>query len=298
MRGRHVLRVYFDTSAWNVVCDWAVGKSHKWIEGPEYLFSSCNLDEFSIASTSRARELAAYAWRISSRRKLLDHLELSVAEIAAFQNGVGVATYDDARDRTFTPAWRAMRTSGLTNEMRDALAADIDAAKSEYRDWFRFGRETFHPFFSSASKLGVARSWPDLLAELQSGPEMRAGLRQSLTDAGLLRRIPRPNELEDVPWTAIPCTSCWLEYHTAMYYLAAFDSKRLGRPDKGDQVDFRHACYAGMADIFVTGDRRMHAILEDMIPSRRARLLTAQEYLDEAARQPLTKVSSGRREVN
>ena len=274
------MRVYLDTSAWNAICDWSVGKSQKWVRGPEYLFSACNLDEFSLADAFRSRQLAAYAWRASNRRKLLDHLELSVAEIAAYQTGTGLDFYDD-RDRTFIPAWRAMRTSGLTMEMRTALGLELEAAKAEYRDWFRLGRETFNPLFASFAKLGLERSWPDLLGELKAGPEMRDGLRQSLTDAGLLRRIPRPSDLEDVPWAAIPCTSCWMEYHTAMYYLASFGSKRLGRPDKGDQVDFRHACYAGMVDLFVTGDTRMHEILQTMIPSRIAKVLTAQEYIDE-----------------
>lgn len=272
--------VYLDTSAWNALLDWSVGKSRKWLQGPEYLFSSCNLDEFSLASTARSRELAAYSWRLSNRQKLLDHLELSVAEVVAFQRDSALDFYDH-RDWTFELAWRAMRTTGLTREMRQAMTAQLDTAKAEYRDWFRLGREVFNPLFAKYAKYQLNRTWPELLEELKAETDMRDGLRISLEDAGLLKMLPEPSRLDRVPWVAIPCTSCWLEYHMAMYYLASFDSKRLGRPDKGDQVDFRHAAYAGIADVYVTGDKRMHEILDTMIPSRRARVLLVPDYIDE-----------------
>ena len=106
-------RVYLDTSAWNSLCDWSSGRSMKWLAGPEYLFSSCNLDEFSLAKSARAQELAEFAWRLSSRRRrLLDFIELTAAELASRRTGRAV-TYFDSSDRGFRPAWAAMRDQGI-----------------------------------------------------------------------------------------------------------------------------------------------------------------------------------------
>ena len=54
---------------------------------------------------------------------------------------------------------------------------------------------------------------------------------------------------------------------------------RDARPDFGDQVDFRHACYAGVADLFVSNDGRMREILTTMVVDRRAEVLSPDEFL-------------------
>lgn len=276
------MRVYLDTSGWNALCDWGQRRSRKWTQGVEYLFSSCNLEEFANASPGRGRQLADYAWQVSNRTKLLDHLELTVEEVSAYQLQRETDWYDRT-DAGFQPAWRALRTQGLNTVIRGAVQADTRRSKDAYREWFREGRRTFQPLFVAAEKVGLKRSWPEMQQELLEGPEMRQGLRTSLLDAGLLAALPNSAELEKVPWSSTPCTTCWYEYHIALYHLVSHDSKRLGKPDLGDQVDFRHAAYAGLADEFVTGDMRMHAILSTMLSGCRSRVTTPTEHIQELA---------------
>ncbi|MCZ6688000.1 MAG: hypothetical protein O7H41_00145 [Planctomycetota bacterium] len=70
------MKVYLDTSAWNWLVDWSARRSRKRVLGPEYLFSSCNLDEFGLAGNIRSRDLAAFAWSITNRKRLQDHLDI------------------------------------------------------------------------------------------------------------------------------------------------------------------------------------------------------------------------------
>jgi hypothetical protein len=273
--------VYLDTSAWNALADWSAVRGPKPLCGSEYLFSSCNLDEFSLASALRSKELASFAWRLSNRRKLLDHVELTVAEITAFQRGVDVCYYDRA-DRGFMPAWTAMRTKGLNDAMRAGHAAHSAQTKASYRDYLREGRDIFGPIFRQAAELGRAQDWATVFADLEQGSEIHDMLISVLAGEDLLRRLPDRSRLSDIPYDALPGTACWVQYHIALYYVAAFESRRLGRPDLGDQVDYRHACYAGVSDVFVTGDVRMHEILSTMVRSCRARVLSPREFLDEA----------------
>jgi hypothetical protein len=146
------------------------------------------LDEFSLAPTHRAKELAVFAWHTSNRQKLLDHLELTVAGITTCQKGTKF-DYIYYLDEGLPLACRAMRTSGTTMEMRAVLTAQMEAVKFSYRDWFRPGREFFHSIFSDA-EIGLKREWGELLEEFRQEPEMRQMLYDSLTQSGLLHSLP------------------------------------------------------------------------------------------------------------
>ena len=51
------------------------------------------------------------------------------------------------------------------------------------------------------------------------------------------------------------------------------------RAEAGRVYGFRHACYAGVADLFVSNDGRMREILTTMVVDRRAEVLSPDEFL-------------------
>lgn len=283
--------VYLDTSAWNTFCDWTSRRSLKWFSGPEYLFSSCNLDEFSLAPPARSKELASLAWRMSNRKKLLDHIELTATEVAAHRGG-RAADYFDGRDKGFPVAWAAMRRTGGDTPMREAMRASMESGKQEYRVHLQLMRDTLGPFFRAAAVHGVSREWPDLLDEMSSEPEIREMLVGVLGEPGLGSQTANIAALSHIDYRVLPGTACWVQYHLALTFLAAQKTGRLARPDKGDQVDFRHACYSGIAEVFVTGDKRMHEVLSTMVPACRARVLSPDAFLEIAVGEPPTSAST------
>lgn len=267
--------VYFDTSAWNAVCDSIVGSANR-LHGPTYLFSSCNLDEFAPCEPHRSKRLASFAWRLSNRHKLKDHLELSAEEVAAFRNVRDAELFDT--DHGFHMAWSAMRSDGARG-MRFELDQYLRPMKNEYRSHLKLQRELFGPVFQAADELGLAYSWSHILGELETGPEIKGLLRDALSTPGLPARRSNTAAIDGIDYRLLPATACWIQYYIALGYLAAHKTGRYSKPDLGDQVDFRHACYAGISDVFVTNDKRMRMILTSMVPSCRAEVVSVDSFL-------------------
>lgn len=270
--------VYLDTNAWNSVLDWQSRRSVKWLAGPVYLFSSCNLDEFALAPPARARDLASFAWRITNRQKLLDHVELTAAELAAYRRGTE-PDYFDHRDQYFGRAWGFMRSLGADPAMQAGLREWVDDAKRQYQAHLQDTRDLLGPYFRKAAELGVEQDWPALLEEMAGETEIRQLLAASLREAGIGTQRANIAALENLDYRVLPGTACGIQYHLALSFLAAQRTGKLSKPDYGDQVDFRHAYYAGIADVYVTGDRRMFEILTTMVPSLRARVLTREDFI-------------------
>lgn len=278
MNDRSQYSVYFDTSAWNFFYDWLSRKSKKYIRGPEYLFSSCNLDEFAMSGQNRARELASFAWNLSNRKKLLDHVEFTFNEIVNYQLGNQISgIYDE--DPPFHESWRIMRKGSISSELKRNLKELSRFSKGVYRDQLRSDRDIFKPIFESAKSLGFQKTWPELLREMEHEGYIGALIINLLEQEGYISQIPEPNSIGKIPYRELPCTAAWIQYYLSLFHLASFEKGKLSKPDLGDQVDFRHACYAGLADIFVTDDQRMFTVLTDMVETKRAGIIKPEEYI-------------------
>lgn len=265
------MRVYLDTIVWNALHDDAEPAALPLLEDHEVLFSSCNLDEFALASDDRARSLAAFAWRISNKKKLLDHLELTAAEIRRHQHGQGPAPmFDD--DPMFMQAWGYIRRRGVPREVRDGMQK-MTGTKKDYRAHLRMTRDVFRPVFERFAHLGIEQAWSEILKEMDEEGSVVHWLKGLLEHEGLLERVPDPDALVEVSYVDLPATACWVEYSIGLGYLAAFEGGAHAKPDLGDQVDFRHAAYAGVADLFVTDDSRMRHVLTTMLRNRRAEIV-------------------------
>jgi hypothetical protein len=65
----------------------------------------------------------------------------------------------------------------------------------------------------------------------------------------------------------------------ALGFTASFEGGATSKPDYGDQVDFRHAAYAGAVDVFVTEDRKMAELLSSKLCDARAKIVHVEEFL-------------------
>jgi hypothetical protein len=266
------VRAYLDTSAWSALHDAHVSKAR--LADREILFSSCNLDEFVLASPHRARELARYAWSVSNGKKLLDHLELSAKEVTAHRKDAALADFHDHADPWFFDAWAAIRTAGLTHDMRSQMEARVEHAKLLFRDWLGGVRARFKPWFDLARDEEPLVAWERHLQELEKEGYIGEMLEGILRAEGLGAEFDR-----DIPYRRLPATACWVQYYLALSFLAAHASRKTGRPETGDQADYRHACYAGIADVFVAGDVRMRHILNEMVRDKRATIMSPDEFV-------------------
>lgn len=270
--------VYLDTSAWNGVLD-AAGPL--WRPDPdalELLFSSCDLDEFGAAEEAKAAELATFAWECSNRRKLLDHVELAAGEIAAHQLGEPLTEpYDE--DPGFFLGWHMLRTGQTPPELREALVAQMKQIKRELLEHVREGRKFFAPFYRKAKELGLEYSWEEFVSDTDYQDQLREKLLEGIAVNGLLGIIPDPQAALSVPLWELPGTAASLQYYMAMLHVACHETGKWSRPDFGDQVDMRHATYAGIADVYVSGDDRMRWLLTDRVLDCRAEVLPPEKFL-------------------
>lgn len=270
--------VYLDTSAWNGVLDAggapAVDRTDRCI-----VFSSCNMDEFSLAPGDKARQLVRLSYSLSNRRKLLDHVEMTAVEIAARQAGQTDYPVFDDDDQGFYAAWEYSRSHGFPSEVVAQMEIKMKSAKAAYREHLRQTRDLFKPAFQAIRQVGLPDDWPTVIRDFNDEGHITLMLETMLASEGYLRNMPDPEGLSGIRWQELPCTACWIQYHLALSYLASREEGKLAKPDLGDQIDFRHVCYAGIADVFVTSDARMAEVLKSMVTDRRAHVIGVHEFL-------------------
>lgn len=270
---------YFDTSAWNRLLDSAGYFSEEKLLSHEVFFCSCNLDEFALAPAARARELADYAWKHSNRKKLRDHVELIHAEILGrLQQAQVPCIFDDA-DASFFQAWEALRTGRCPQFLIAEMRREYTDAKRAFREYLRRMRKLFNPIFKTYAALGLTPEWSHFLTELYDEGYVSLMLWNNLTVPGELHLPVDLATFESLDFRGLPgCAAC-AEYLLALSFLAAYGCGKAGKPDLGDQGDFRHACYVGFVDMYVTDDERMLNILNHMVETKRAKVLSADELL-------------------
>ena len=85
---------------------------------------------------------------------------------------------------------------------------------------------------------------------------------------------------DPLAYRSLPGTACWVQYYMALSFLASYEDGRSANPEPGDQADFRHAAYSGIAELFVTEDARMTAILTEMVPAVKSTIMSFQGFID------------------
>lgn len=135
-------------------------------------------------------------------------------------------------------------------------------------------RARFKPWFDLARDEDPEVAWDRHLRELEEEGYIGEMLEMILRAEGLGAEFSR-----DIPYRSLPATACWVQYYLALSFLAAHASRKTGRPETGDQADYRHACYAGIADVFVAGDTRMRHILSELVRDKRATIMNPDEFV-------------------
>ena len=267
-----------DTSAWNALARWQQRRSLRSIKGPEYLISDCNLDQFAAASHYVAKDLATLAWRLTNRRRLADHVELMIEEITAYEDRRPIRSIYKEHPG-FELAWNTIRTSGAPREMK-ALADDaIRDAKRQFRDHLRAERSTFFSFFQGFESLGFKKPWAEMLDELEREGYIGQYLENIVRHFDVPHSIRAPSKIHEIPYRELPATAAGTQYYMALSFRAAYEKGKNAKPDYDDQTDFRHAYYAGVADVFVCEDRKMKETLEEYVVTKQSVIVTLAEFL-------------------
>ena len=284
--------VYMDTSALNAVYDkFRLGRiGARSLRAFEFLVTSCQLDEILRSDLRRAADLAQFLWRYSNRQKLLDHVEIHACELEAAFMGRSLtkADYLDPTDIGFRVAWNAVRRGQTPGVVKAEADDGIESAKSDFRDGLRERRAMFARAAAIGPCIGSVSSWRKVLRELRTEGWIGELIWKSLAEDPLTRvgeRFDR-GAVVAIDYRELPCTAVGLEYYLALQYLAALGTGDVARPERGDQVDFRHAYYAGLSDVFVTSDRRMRLILSDYVQADRAEILDVDACLALIRRSP------------
>lgn len=271
-------RVYLDTSAWSALVRRWSGRSVRCFDRYEVLFSGCNLDQIASASHHAAKELARFAWRISNKKRLADHVELTVKEIAAIQSGRSIDSVFEEHPG-FHPVWKALRGAGIPIAMKSLADEMIGDAKRQFQSCQRAERDTFRPIFERFRSAGLTTPWSQYLQEMEEEGHIGWYLERFLRAEGLETHVPEPDRIHQVAYRELPATAAGTQYFLALRFKAAQESGKTSRPDRDDQTDFRHAYYAGIVDLYVTEDRKMLEILRDYVYTKQAEILDLDEYL-------------------
>jgi len=270
--------VYMDTSSWNAACKRISRHGKTIFLNHEYLFSSCNLDEFVLASFHVAKDLATCAWRLSNRKKLLDHIEMTVMEINCYLSGIKYSYYDNS-DENFFKGWDSIKRIGPNKQLQDEIRYSLDDTKRMFKNHLMIGRKFFNPLFKMFARFGLKKSWKKVLAEMEDDGNINKFIHDILYYTNLLGLVSNPKAIFNIPYTELPCTACWVQYYVALSYAACFESGKQSKPNYGDQFDYRHACYAGIADIFVTNDKKMYDILINKVYAKRSKIIFYDDFI-------------------
>lgn len=274
------MKVYLDTSAYNRLWDMLATRAavRKSLRRHDIWFSSCNLDEFALAERSRGQQLAQFAWEISNRRKLMDHIELMMAEVLEhLGKGPTVVPFDNSPG--FFLAWDALRKGTFPVNLLPPLQQRIESAKRWFQQNAKDLRQAFHPIAQEAKKCGLHLMWHQTLQEMEQENRPAEFLINHLLIYESFARKITEEELKEVDYRKLRATSLGIQYYFALHYRHAYTEGPSSRPDRGDQVDVRHVFYAALVDYYVTADDGMADTLTNMVTADHGKVISPEEFL-------------------
>jgi len=283
-------KLYLDTSALNYLRNNYIVKERRSdviTQRYDVLVSLYLLAEvLSCSDKDLSQKLAFCLWKMTDHRILIPAEELIFAEV---RNALGLDSsldYFPLQMRALkdweSVSWGAMNRHDLDN-FREYWHGIKEGHKAYMKAIAASQEEIIAPFLRSQGTNGMMQEWPfELAAQITNGHIQAAiynCMEQFCTNNPTRfprSRLPERELVLGVDYRLIPCTATSCEYNTALAYCVLckkFD------PDKGDSEDMKHAFYAGFADVFVTRDDRMFMILNDMVISKRAEIVKAEEFV-------------------
>jgi len=269
--------VYFDTNALNFLCDKFRGKSKKPFRNYEIPLSWPLIDEIECNSSfARTIELADFAWSISDRKVFLTANDLVALEVSSVLGNkeISVSDYYDS-DQSYLIALNEARKGVTPIQTRIHLRTMIGEQKKKIQKWERIQRKKWLSIFSDEKSL--PNDWHEIYILLKAERYFNQVLL-GMIDAYGLSNLFRREDIMSLNHRDLPTLSIGIEFYVALQFIIDSQSKKQGKPDRGDLPDVQHAFYVGVCDYFVTDDPRMSYILIDLVDTKSSRIIGCRDF--------------------
>jgi len=273
-------RVYFDTNALNVFCDEFKTKSKRLFKNYEILLSWPLLDEIlSTPSHIRTADLADFIWRVSNRKILVpvDRLVLLEVESLLQEVQVPISKYFSS-DESHMTALREARNASVPSVKRDFIKLTVERTKKQVRQWERHERQVWLSEFGPEKSL--PNDWNMFYPLLLQERYLNQALYAMIKAFGIANKFAR-EVIMNLDCRKLRCTSIGIDFWVALQFLTNSQSRKLGKPDRGDFLDIQHAFYVGICDYFVTNDPRVYYILHHMVVPKRCHVMKVESFYHE-----------------
>lgn len=268
--------VYLDTNALNFFCDEFKGKSKRPFKNCEIPLSWPLVDEIECNSSfARTMALAEFAWHASNKKVLLSVADLVALEVKSSLSNkdVSISDYYDS-DQSFRKALNEARKGRTPNQIRIALRSAIGEQKKKIQKWERIQREKW------ASKFGrdnlLPNDWHEFYSLLIRERYFNQVLYGMIETYGLSDYF-ASEDIKNLDHKSLSTLSIGIEFYVALQFTIDSQSKKQGKPDRGDLPDMQHCFYIGLCDYFVTDDQRVRYILLNLIDTQSSKIVSCKE---------------------
>ena len=271
------LKVYFDANALNFFCDEFRGKSRKPFRDYEIPLSWPLVDEIECNSSfARTIDLADFAWDVSNRKVFLTVRDLVALEIESLlaNKVLSISNYFDS-DQSYLIALNEARTGRTPNQTRNALRSAISEQKKRIQNWEQMQRGKWSSRFGPGKLL--SNDWNEFSSLLFQERYFNEVLYGMVEAYDLSNRFGR-EDIMNLDHKSLPSLSIGIEFYVALQFLIDSQSKKLGRPDRGDLPDMQHTFYVALCDYFVTDDPRVRHILLTLIDKKSTSIISCNEF--------------------
>ena len=281
----HKPLLYFDANALNFFCDEFKGKSKRPFKDYEIPLSWPLVDEIECNSSfARTMDLAEFAWHASNKKVLLAVGDLVALELKSSlaNEDITISNYYDS-DQSHRKALNDARKGRTPNQIRIALRSAIGEEKKKIQNWERFQRKKWSSQFNRHKLL--PNDWHDFYPLLIQERYFNQVLYGMIETYGLSDHF-ASEEIMNLDHKSLPTLSIGIEFYVALQFLIDSQSKKLGKPDRGDLPDIQHCFYVGLCDYFVTDDPRVRHILLNLVNTKSARIIGCKELFQVIAPSP------------
>ena len=264
--------VYFDTNALNFFCDEFRGKSKKPFKNYEIPLSWSLIDEIECNSSfARTIELADFAWSISNRKVFLTTKDLVALEVSSVlgDKEISVSDYYDS-DQSYLIALNEARKGITPIQTRIRLRSMIGEQKKKIQKWERIQRKKWLSLFRDGKSL--PNDWHEIYILLKHERYFNQVLSGMIDAYGLSNLFLR-EDIMSLNHRDLPTLSIGVEFYVALQFIIDSQSKKQGKPDRGDLPDMQHAFYVGRSDYFVTDDPRVRNIFINLIDTKSSKII-------------------------
>ena len=269
---------YFDANALNLFSDQFRGRSKRPFDSYESPLSWPLIDEIECNNSfARTIDLADFAWQVSNRKVFLTVNDLVALELQSVlgNTGLSFSHYYDS-DQSYLNALNEARKGITSNQTRELLKSTISAQKQKIQKWEQGQREKWALHFGGDKPL--PNDWSQFCSLLHREKYFNQVLYGMVDTYGLSNRFHR-DDIMSLDHRSLPALSIGIEFYVALQFLIGSQSKKLGKPDRGDLPDMQHAFYAGLCKYFVTDDARVKYILSSLLNTKSTTVIDCEGFL-------------------